>query len=81
MSRDTAVPVPVGLSGVKSVGLSAEHGQVDLDEPNLAVKVGDRLDWIVGYADTSVHLHDHMYGIRDGIVEVVWPILGRGKLR
>jgi D-serine deaminase-like pyridoxal phosphate-dependent protein len=81
MSRDTALPVPVGLYGVKSVGLSAEHGQIDLDEPNLSVKVGDRLHWIVGYADTSVHLHEHMYGVRDGIVEVVWPILGRGKLR
>ncbi len=81
MSRDTALPVPKGLTGVKSVGLSAEHGQIELLEPNTEVRVGDRLEWIVGYADTTVHLHEAMYGIRDGIVEVVWPILARGKLR
>ena len=81
MSRDTALPVPKGVTGVKSVGLSAEHGQIELLEPNLDVKVGDRLEWIVGYCDTTVHLHDEMYGIRGGVVEVVWPILARGKLR
>ena len=81
MSRDTAVPRPVGLEGVKSVGLSAEHGQIELDAPNTALRVGDRLEFIVGYADTTVHLHECFYGVRDGIVEVVWPVLARGKLR
>jgi len=26
-------------------------------------------------------LHDQIYGVRNGVVEVVWPIEGRGKLR
>ncbi len=81
MSGDTAIPRPKSLIGVKSVGLCAEHGQIELDEPNLELKIGDRLEWIVGYSDTTVCLHDEMYGVRDGIVEVVWPILARGKLR
>jgi len=80
MSGDTAMPQPRGLTGVKSVSLSAEHGRIELEEPNLDLKVGDKLEWIVGYGDTTVCLHDVMYGIRDGIVEVVWPILARGKL-
>ena len=81
MSRDTAMPRPKGLASVKSVSLSAEHGQIELQEPNLNLRIGDKLEWIVGYGDTTVCLHDEMYGIRDGIVEVVWPVLARGKLR
>jgi len=27
-----------------------------------------------------VHMHDTLYGIRDGVVEVEWPVLARGKL-
>ena len=79
---DWATPAkPVGLSGVKTVKMSAEHGNVTLEAPDLSVKVGDTLDFIVGYSDATVFLHDKMYGIRDGVVEVVWDIQGRGKIR
>lgn len=81
MSSHMAVPAPKGLAGVKSVALSAEHGKIELEEPNFDLKVGDKVEWIVGYADMTVCLHDEMYGVRDGIVEVVWPVAARGKLR
>jgi D-serine deaminase-like pyridoxal phosphate-dependent protein len=81
MSSDGAPPRPLGLEGVRSVSLSAEHGKVELDRPNTSLKVGDRLEWIVGYTDTTVLLHDELYGTRDDTVEIVWPVLGRGKLR
>jgi hypothetical protein len=45
------------------------------------VKIGDVFDFVVGYGDETVCLHDKLYGLRDGVVEVVWPILARGKLR
>jgi D-serine deaminase-like pyridoxal phosphate-dependent protein len=80
MSVDVALPRPKGLRGVESVSLSAEHGRIELREPNHDLKVGDKLEWIVGYGDTTVCLHDEMIGVRDGQVEVVWPVLGRGKL-
>lgn len=81
MSGNSAIPRPIGLDGVKSIGLSAEHGSIVLETPNDSIRVGDKLEWIVGYSDSTVFLHDELYGIRDGIVEVVWPILARGKLR
>jgi D-serine deaminase-like pyridoxal phosphate-dependent protein len=74
-------PQPVGLSGIKTIEMSAEHGNVTLETPDTTVKVGDAFDCIVGYTDATLFLHDNLYGIRDGIVEVVWPIQGRGKLR
>jgi hypothetical protein len=36
---------------------------------------------VVGYTDTTTMLHDELYAIRDGRVEAVWPVLGRGKFR
>ncbi|MDH4136945.1 MAG: alanine racemase, partial [Anaerolineae bacterium] len=70
----TNTPKPVGLSGVKAIRMSAEHGTVTLVAPDSTVKVGDAFDFIVGYGDSTLFLHDKLYGIRDGLVEVVWPI-------
>ena len=58
-----------------------EHGTVTLDALDEQTRVGDALDFRVGYGDETVCLHDRLYGVRDGIVEVVWPIEGRGKTR
>lgn len=81
MSSDAAPPRPLDVGAVARVGLSAEHGSIHLEEPNTSIKVGDKIEWIVGYSDTTTFLHDEMYATRDGVVEQVWPILGRGKLR
>ena len=80
MSAQPARPEAVSLSGVASLQLSAEHGRIELEQPNERLGVGDKLEFIVGYTDSTVVLHDTLYGIRDGRVEVAWPIAGRGKL-
>ena len=80
-SSDGAVPRALGVEGVTSTSLSAEHARLELSTPNTSLKVGDRLEFVVGYSDTTMHLHDELFGVRDGIVETAWPILGRGKLR
>ncbi|MEZ4706531.1 MAG: alanine racemase [Caldilineaceae bacterium] len=69
------------LGAVVSHRGSAEHGVITLEAPDTTTQVGDLLDFLVGYGDATVFLHDNLYGIRDGVVEAVWPILGRGKLR
>ncbi|MEM3434037.1 MAG: DSD1 family PLP-dependent enzyme [Candidatus Methanomethyliaceae archaeon] len=81
MSGELALPVPKGLTGVKAVVLTAEHSKIELEKPNLELKIGDKVEWIVGFADGTVHLHDEMYGVRDGIVEVVWPVPARSTMR
>ncbi len=70
-----AQPRSVSLNGVKSHVASAEHGIIQLDQANDAIKVGDLLDFIVGYTDCTIILHRKLYGIRDGMVEVVWDVL------
>lgn len=81
MSGDTALPLPLGLPDVKSVRLNAEHTIIETACPHDRPRVGERLEFVVGYSDTTVHLHDQIYGIRNGSVETVWNIEARGKLR
>jgi D-serine deaminase-like pyridoxal phosphate-dependent protein len=81
MSVDIAMPRPVDLAHVDTVRLSAEHGVINLTEPNTSLAVGDRLEWIVGYGDTTVFLHDEVVATRGDRVEATWPVLARGRIK
>jgi D-serine deaminase-like pyridoxal phosphate-dependent protein len=81
MSSDAAVPLPIGLDGVRSVALSAEHATIELEEPTATPAAGDTLAFVVGYSDTTIHLNDELVAARSGIVEDIWPVLGRGSSR
>lgn len=67
-------PRPIGISNIKSIVMSAEHGVLTLEKPNDSVKVDDIFDFIPGYGDMTVFLHDYLYGIRENIVEEIWGI-------
>jgi D-serine deaminase-like pyridoxal phosphate-dependent protein len=69
-----STPQAVGLPGVTCLRTSAAHGVVWLSRPEPAVQVGDMLDFLVGYGDETLCLHRRLYGLRNGKVEVVWPI-------
>ena len=81
MSSDAAPPRPLLDARVESVSLSAEHARIELQAPSPVPEVGSKIEFVVGYTDTTVHLHEELYAVRDGCVEAVWPVLGRGKLR
>jgi len=81
MSTDHhAAPAP-RLPGVKSTRLNSEHGIIELEEPSTSPRLGEKIQWEVGYSDFTVHLHETMYGIRGGRIETVWPVQGRGKIQ
>ena len=82
MSVEPTKPQVQGLKGLRVSGarFSAEHGVLTLDKPSEVPGIGDRLEFIAGYSDTTVFLHDTIYATRAGVVEAVWPLLGRGKL-
>jgi D-serine deaminase-like pyridoxal phosphate-dependent protein len=61
--------------------LSAEHGALLLDESARGLRIGDRLELIPGYVDFTAVLHDEFFAFRDGRLEAILPIEGRGKLR
>jgi D-serine deaminase-like pyridoxal phosphate-dependent protein len=81
MSGDAALPEPLGLPAVRSLRLSAEHTTIELEAPSEAPKVGDQLELIVGYSDTTVHLHEEIVGLRAGSVDAVWRVAARGRIK
>lgn len=80
LNAEISMPEVQGLAGTRLVSLSAEHGNLELDDPNLPLTTGDQVNLIVGYGDWTICLHDQLVGVRQGKVEIVWDILGRGKL-
>ena len=81
MSRDVSLPRPLGLEGVASVRLSAEHATIELAAPSAAPRLGERVEFEVGYSDSTVPLHDVIHAVRGKRLQATWPILGRGKLQ
>jgi D-serine deaminase-like pyridoxal phosphate-dependent protein len=83
LSSQQSPPEPLGIprEDVAAVLLSAEHGRIRLHRPDTTLGVGDRLELVVGYSDSTVMLHDVLYGVRGGVVRAAWQIAGRGKLQ
>ena len=48
-------------------------------EPAGVLKVNDKLRLIPGHCDPTCNVHDWYVGVRNGKVEVVWPVSARGK--
>jgi D-serine deaminase-like pyridoxal phosphate-dependent protein len=81
MSIETATPRALNMPGVRQVRLSAEHAQLELDAPSDWPRVGDRIEFVAGYTDTTVHLHEEIVAMRKGQLEAVWKVAGRGKIK
>jgi D-serine deaminase-like pyridoxal phosphate-dependent protein len=60
--------------------LSAEHGVWRRGPSSDEIRIGDRLEIVPDYHDTTTFRHDTFVGLRDGVVEVLIPLLARGKL-
>jgi D-serine deaminase-like pyridoxal phosphate-dependent protein len=74
-------PIPCGLTLAKPPAFSAEHGVLTLAEPSDCPRIGERVNFRIGYSDQIMHLHDYLFGVRNGVVETIWPIAGRGRLQ
>ena len=75
------LPAVAEYPEIERMGFSAEHGTLHVPSPSDQPRVADRLTLQSGYSDQLCHLHEHIYGIRNGMVEVVWPVAGRGRLQ
>jgi D-serine deaminase-like pyridoxal phosphate-dependent protein len=72
-------PIVVGETGISYRARSDEFGVIRYDNPSRTYRVGDKLEVIIPHCDPAVNLYDHLYGIRNDQVEVIWPIYARGK--
>lgn len=60
--------------------LCEEHGCLRLSEQEETIPVGTKLEVIPNYCSDVTNLHDNLIGVRGEQVEVIWPILARGKI-
>lgn len=77
-SIESGLPLVADLKDVKYVSASDEHGSLVLGRDAIDVKIGQKIRLIPGHCDPTVNLHDWYIGIRNGIVESVWPVEARG---
>ena len=73
-------PILIGRPGAELEYLSAEHGNLTLAPEAQGLAIGDRLEWIPGYSDTTTFLHNHFIGLRGNRVAALIPLVGRGRL-
>ena len=82
ISSDQWPPQVVGLPGVEVGGISDEHLPLKLtDSDSRQLRPGDKVELMPGHNDTTVHLHTHLFGLRGGVMETVWEVTGRGRIR
>ena len=55
-----------------------EHGIVQLDNPSLEIKLGNKLPMLTPHCDPTVNLHDFYFPYREGLIHEIWPISARG---
>ena len=75
-SIDSGLPVIFGRDDVEYVKCSDEHGVIA--DPNGVLTVNDKLKLVPGHCDPTCNLHDWYVGLRNGKVELIWPITARG---
>lgn len=66
---------------IRFVGMSEEHGHLDLSESNYRPKIGDRLAIIPNHVCTCVNMHSQIYYHRGGTIEGVWEVAARGRVQ
>lgn len=77
MSLDSGLPVVHGRDDVAYINASDEHGVIE--DKRGVLRINEKLKLVPGHCDPTCNLHDWYVGVRDGKVEVVWPVSARGK--
>jgi D-serine deaminase-like pyridoxal phosphate-dependent protein len=78
---DLYVPLVKDFPDAKVQSLSAEHCTLELGPQSQELRIGDRVELIVGYADFTTPLHDEFHCFRGDRLEAIWPIWARGRLQ
>jgi D-serine deaminase-like pyridoxal phosphate-dependent protein len=74
MSGENGLSSVKGIPGLRVKAMYVEHTLIEIADPSVCVEVGDKIEIWVRYLDPTLNLHTHMYGIRNGEVEKVFPI-------
>ena len=85
-SIDSGMPVVASdaaghaTSGLDYRKASDEHGIIFATDGGSLPILGTKLRLIPGHIDPTVNLHDWIVAVRNGVVEELWPVTGRGAM-
>jgi D-serine deaminase-like pyridoxal phosphate-dependent protein len=77
----TSVGYIVEYPDARLHGYSEEHGHVDISACVRKPEIGERVTVLPVHPCPCVNEHDELIATRKGLVEAVWPVLARGKIR
>jgi D-serine deaminase-like pyridoxal phosphate-dependent protein len=60
--------------------MSEEHGHLNIEASAQPFRVGDRLTILPNHVCACVNMHDRIFYHRNGTVEAVWQVAGRGRV-
>ena len=81
VNGDIQMPLVKDVPDAEVARLSAEHGWLALGPNAYDLKIGDKIELVVGYADLTTVLYDEFCVFRGNRLEAVWPIAARGMLQ
>ena len=81
ISNDHGPPRVMDIVGADFTKLSEEHGTLSLEGSAQALKHGDVVHLLPSHAGTTINIHDYYFCVRDGVLEDVVEVAGRGKFR
>ncbi|MFN8564396.1 MAG: hypothetical protein U0703_22900 [Anaerolineae bacterium] len=61
--------------------MNEEHAYVDVSACEVKPQIGETVSVIPVHTCVVTNLHDVLYGVRGGEVEVEWTVAARGKVR
>lgn len=71
----------VEYPGAVVANLSEEHGILDLSRAERRPKVGEVVSIVPNHCCVVSNMVDEVYAVRGGMVEAIWPVAARGKVR
>ena len=78
---DATLPMAVGSPGAEVTRMSAEHGNMSLDEGAGRLGIGDKVWLVPADAGSCANMYDYLNASRDGKLEAVWDVAARGRYR
>ncbi len=78
LSAEKGLPGVFGRPDLVCTGISDEHCILTAERADDAPRIGEKLLLVPSHCDPTVNLHDRYLCVRNGSVEALWPITGRG---
>ncbi|SVA64630.1 uncharacterized protein METZ01_LOCUS117484 [marine metagenome] len=79
VATDVDKPKVVGIKGLTVRSMSEEHCVMTTEGEAENLKIGDKISLLPMHSDTTIAQHDYYYCVRNGVLETIVELTGRGR--